>query len=274
MTVDGAGEGEVRAWPTDHCSHRRSGTTSCSTQRCAGPGHRRRRPRGAGPTAASDRRARTLVKALYPPLQVSVQGVDERTPTPRADGRRDDLGHARRIRRPALGPAALLIGAPHRSRPRVAYVMTDGGALRPPSHVRGALAPSLAGWSPSGQAWGGDSRPPAHPGCSPPGVCGRTALVTSGRATWHGDAGASRCRAGERARDHRPGGDPSVPCGSPRRPAPPARGSPPLVDLVRRVALGGVTLVAPRGLSSGWACMLTGLAGRGAHTVVWVDTPA
>ena len=101
-----------------------------------------------------------LVKARYTPLQVTVLGVDEQ-----------DTEHHRTIAEAEdLGGMPVVVADLHSALPavligvlatdpdlKVAYVMTDGGALVAGfSRTLSALAPSLAGTVTVGQAFGGD----------------------------------------------------------------------------------------------------------------------
>src|SRR3954467_5545840 len=101
-----------------------------------------------------------LVKARYTPLQVTVQGVDEQ----------DTEHHEVIAEADALGGMPVVVADLHSALPavligalatdtalKVAYVMTDGGALVAGfSRTLSALAPSLAGVVTVGQAFGGD----------------------------------------------------------------------------------------------------------------------
>ena len=101
-----------------------------------------------------------LVKARYTPLQVTVPGVDEQ----------DTEHHALLAEVDDLGGMPVVVADLHSALPailigmlatdpdlKVAYVMTDGGALPAGfSRTLDALAPSLAGVVTVGQAFGGD----------------------------------------------------------------------------------------------------------------------
>lgn len=102
-----------------------------------------------------------LVKARYTPLQAVVQGVDEQ----------GSPHHALLAGDPGLSGMPVIVADLHSSLPavvagllhdrpatRVAYVMTDGGAL-PIAHSRtvAALADRLCGTVTTGQAYGGDA---------------------------------------------------------------------------------------------------------------------
>src|SRR3954471_21059218 len=101
-----------------------------------------------------------LVKARYTPLQVTVQGVDEQ----------DTEHHATIAEADDLGGMPVVVADLHSALPavligvlatdpdlKVAYVMTDGGALVAGfSRTLSALAPSLVGVVTAGQAFGGD----------------------------------------------------------------------------------------------------------------------
>src|SRR5919112_2811454 len=101
-----------------------------------------------------------LVKARYTPLQVTVQGVDEQeTEHHRTLADAEDLAGMPVVvadLHSAL-PAALIGVLATDPDLRVAYVMTDGGALVAGfSRTLSSLAPSLAGVVTVGQAFGGD----------------------------------------------------------------------------------------------------------------------
>src|SRR5215203_1904672 len=101
-----------------------------------------------------------LVKARYTPLQVTVRGVDEQeTPHHAVLAEADDLGGMPVVvadLHSAL-PAILIGMLATDPDLKVAYVMTDGGALPAAfSRTLDALAPSLAGVITVGQAFGGD----------------------------------------------------------------------------------------------------------------------
>ena len=101
-----------------------------------------------------------LVKARYTPLQVTVQGVDEQ----------DTEHHELMVEADDLGGMPVVVADLHSALPavligmlatdpdlKVAYVMTDGGALPAAfSRTLDALAASLAGVVTVGQALGGD----------------------------------------------------------------------------------------------------------------------
>src|SRR3954466_9608986 len=101
-----------------------------------------------------------LVKARYTPLQVTVQGVDEQ----------DTEHHATIAEAEDLGGMPVVVADLHSALPavligvlatdpdlKVAYVMTDGGALVAGfSRTLSALAPAPAGVVTVGQAFGGD----------------------------------------------------------------------------------------------------------------------
>src|ERR671916_475540 len=101
-----------------------------------------------------------LVKARYTPLQVTVTGVDEQdTEHHRTIADAEDLAGMPVVvadLHSAL-PAALIGVLATDPDLRVAYVMTDGGALVAGfSRTLSALRPSLAGVVTVGQAFGGD----------------------------------------------------------------------------------------------------------------------
>src|SRR3954463_856692 len=101
-----------------------------------------------------------LVKARYTPLQVTVSGIDEQ----------DTEYHDLLAEADDLGGMPVVVADLHSALPailigmlatdpdlKVAYVMTDGGALPAAfSRTLDALAPSLAGVITVGQAFGGD----------------------------------------------------------------------------------------------------------------------
>ncbi|MDK3254884.1 DUF3866 family protein [Blastococcus capsensis] len=227
-----------------------------------------------------------LVKARYTPLQVTVQGVDEQ----------DTEHHA------AIAAAADLAGMPvvvadlHSALPavligmlatdpdlRVAYVMTDGGALPAAfSRTVGTLKNSLAGVVTVGQAFGGDLEAVTlHTGllAARHVLNADLAIVTQGPGNlgtgtpW----GFSGVAAGEACNAVSVLGGLAV--GALRisdaDPRPRHRGvSHHSLTAFGRVALGGVTLVAPRGLSSELGGQVDeDLAGQPErNVVVWVDT--
>ncbi len=101
-----------------------------------------------------------LVKGRYTGLQVTVQGVDEQeTPHHETIAHAEDLdGLPVVVADLHSALPAVLAGALHTTPGlRVAYLMTDGGALPAAfSRTLDALGPSLAGVVTAGQAFGGD----------------------------------------------------------------------------------------------------------------------
>ncbi|MGY1826027.1 DUF3866 family protein [Blastococcus sp. SYSU DS0541] len=227
-----------------------------------------------------------LVKARYTPLQVMVQGVDEQ----------ETEHHATIADADDLGGMPVVVADLHSALPailigmlatdpdlRVAYVMTDGGALPAAfSRTVGALKPSLAGVVTVGQAYGGDLEAVTlHTGLLAARHVLRAdlAIVTQGPGNlgtgtpW----GFSGVAAGEACNAVSVLG--GVPVGALRisdaDPRPRHRGvSHHSLTAFGRVALGGVALVAPRGLSSEMGGQVDeDLAGQPErNTVVWVDT--
>ncbi|UOY02507.1 DUF3866 family protein [Blastococcus sp. PRF04-17] len=203
-----------------------------------------------------------LVKARYTPLQVSVAGVDEQETE-----HHDLLAEA-----DELGGMPVVVADLHSALPavligmlatdpdlRVAYVMTDGGALPAAfSKTLDALAASLAGVVTVGQAFGGDLEAVTlHTGLLAARHVLRAdlAIVTQGPGNlgtgtpW----GFSGVAAGEACNAVTVLGGEAI--GALRisdaDPRPRHRGvSHHSLTAFGRVALGGVTLVAPRGLSS------------------------
>ena len=227
-----------------------------------------------------------LVKARYSPLQVTVSGVDEQ----------ETEHHALLAEADDLDGMPVVVADLHSALPailigmlatdpdlKVAYVMTDGGALPAAfSRTLDALAPSLAGVITVGQAFGGDleavtvhsgllaarhvlnadlaivSQGPGNLGTGTPwGFSG----VAAGEAcnavsVLGGEAiGALRISDADERTRHRGVSHHSL-------------------TAFGRVALGGVTLIAPRGLSSELGALVDAdLAGQPARNpVVWVDT--
>jgi hypothetical protein len=227
-----------------------------------------------------------LVKARYSPMQVTVQGVDEQdTEHHQTIADADDLGGMPVVVADLHSALpAVLIGA-LASDPdlRVAYVMTDGGAL-PASFSRnvGALAPSLAGVITVGQAFGGDLEAvTVHTGllAARHVLNADLAIVTQGPGNlgtgtpW----GFSGVAAGEACNAVTVLGGQAI--GALRisdaDPRPRHRGvSHHSLTAFGRVALGGVTLVAPRGLTSDLGGQVDeDLASQPKRNpVVWVDT--
>jgi hypothetical protein len=227
-----------------------------------------------------------LVKARYTPLQVSVQGVDEQ----------DTEHHALMVDADDLGGMPVVVADLHSALPavligmlatdpdlKVAYVMTDGGALPAAfSRTLDALAPSLAGVITVGQAWGGEIEAVTlHTGllAARHVLQADLAVVTQGPGNlgtgtpwgFSGVAAGEACNAVTVL-----GGEPIGALRiSDADPRPRHRGvSHHSLTSFGRVALGGVTLVAPRGLSSELGGQVDeDLAGQPArNTVVWVDT--
>jgi hypothetical protein len=227
-----------------------------------------------------------LVKARYTPLQVSVQGVDEQ----------DTDHHAAIAGADDLGGMPVVVADLHSALPavligmlatdpdlRVAYVMTDGGALPAAfSRTVGALKSSLAGVVTVGQAFGGDLEAVTlHTGllAAKHVLAADLAIVTQGPGNlgtgtpW----GFSGVAAGEACNAVSVLG--GLPVGALRisdaDPRARHRGvSHHSLTAFGRVALAGVTLVAPRGLSSELGGQVDeDLAGQPErNVVVWVDT--
>jgi Protein of unknown function (DUF3866) len=227
-----------------------------------------------------------LVKGRYTPMQVSVRGVDEPgTEHHRLIAEADDLGGMPVVvadLHSAL-PAILIGVLATDADLRVAYVMTDGGALPAGfSRTLHGLAPSLAGVVTVGQAFGGDLEAVSvHTGLlAARHVLGAdVAVVTQGpgnlgtETPWgfSGVAAGDACNAVSVL-----GGEPigalriSEADQRPRH-----RGvSHHSLTAFGRVALAGVTLIAPRGLSSELGQQVDeDLAGQPERNrVVWVDT--
>jgi hypothetical protein len=101
-----------------------------------------------------------LVKARYTPLQAIVLGVDEEvSPHRAAMAAADDLHGLPVVTADLHSALPAVVAAVHADRPgtRVAYVMTDGGALPAWfSRTLAALRGRLAGTVTVGQAFGGD----------------------------------------------------------------------------------------------------------------------
>jgi hypothetical protein len=227
-----------------------------------------------------------LVKARYTPLQVTVQGVDEQdTEHHEAIAEADDLGGMPVVvadLHSAL-PAVLIGALATDADLRVAYVMTDGGALPAAfSRTIGALAPSLAGVITVGQAFGGDLEAvTVHTGllAAKHVLNADLAIVTQGPGNlgtgtpW----GFSGVAAGEACNAVTTLGGQAI--GALRisdaDPRPRHRGvSHHSLTAFGRVALGGVTLIAPRGLTSDLGGQVDeDLASQPQRNpVVWVDT--
>jgi hypothetical protein len=227
-----------------------------------------------------------LVKARYTPLQVSVQGVDEQETEHHATiAEADDIeGMPVVVADLHSALPAVLIGALATDPDlKVAYVMQDGAALPAAfSRTLDVLAPSLVGVITVGQAYGGDLE----------AVTVHSALLAA-RHVLHADLaivtqgpgnlgtgtplGFSGVAAGEACNAVRVLG--GQPIGALRiseaDPRPRHRGvSHHSLTAFGRIALGGVTLVAPRGLSSELGGQVDeDLAGQPErNVVVWVDT--
>ncbi len=198
-----------------------------------------------------------LVKGRYTGLQVTVQGVDEQeTPHHAVIAEAEDVGGMPVVVADLHSALPAVLAGVHATDPglRVAYVMTDGGALPAAfSRTLDGLAGSLAGVVTVGQAFGGDLEAVtgAHRAAGRPA---RAARRRGGRRAGpgepgHGDA-VGLLRGGRRrglqrraraGRAHRRGA-------ADLRRRPPAAapgGLPPLPHGVRRVALGGVALPVP-----------------------------
>jgi hypothetical protein len=227
-----------------------------------------------------------LVKARYTPLQVSVQGVDEQETEHHALLAEADSLEGMPVVVADLHSAlpAVLIGALATDPDlKVAYVMTDGGALAAGfSRTLGALARSLAGVVTVGQAFGGDLEAvTVHTGLlAARHVLGAdVAIVTQGPGNlgtgtpwgFSGVAAGEACNAVS-VLGGQPIGALRISDADPR---PRHRGvSHHSLTAFGRVALAGVTLVAPRGLGSELGEQVDeDLAGQPERNeVVWVDT--
>src|SRR5688500_17504511 len=201
-----------------------------------------------------------LVKARYTPLQVTVSGVDEQ----------ETEHHALLAEADDLGGMPVVVADLHSALPailigmlatdpdlKVAYVMTDGGALPAAfSRTLDALTPSMAGVITVGQAFGGDLEAvTVHTGLlAARHVLGADlAIVTQGPGNlgtgtpwgFSGVAAGEACYAVTAL-----GGDAigalRISDADPR--TRPRGASRPSLTTLGRVALGGVTLIAPRGL--------------------------
>jgi Protein of unknown function (DUF3866) len=220
-----------------------------------------------------------LVKARYTPLQVTVAGVDEQeTEHHELMAEVDDLGGMPVV--VADLHSALLATDPDL---KVAYVMQDGGALPAAfSRTLDTLAASLVGVVTVGQAFGGDLEAvTVHTGllAARHVLNADLAIVTQGPGNlgtgtpW----GFSGVAAGEACNAVTVLGGEAI--GALRisdaDARPRHRGvSHHSLTAFGRVALGGVTLVAPRGLTSELGGQVDeDLAGQPARNpVVWVDT--
>src|SRR3954449_361535 len=227
-----------------------------------------------------------LVKARYTPLQVTVSGIDEQ----------DTEHHDLLAEADDLGGMPVVVADLHSALPailigmlatdpdlKVAYVMTDGGALPAAfSRTLDTLAPSLAGVVTVGQAFGGDLEAvTVHTGllAARHVLNADLAVVTQGPGNlgtgtpwgYSGVAAGEACNAvtvlgGEAI------GALRISDADPRTRH---RGvSHHSLTAFGRVALGGVTLVAPRGLSSELGGQIgEDLAGQpDRNEVVWLDT--
>jgi hypothetical protein len=227
-----------------------------------------------------------LVKARYTPLQVTVQGVDEQ----------DTEHHAVIAEADDIGGMPVVVADLHSALPavligalatdpdlRVAYVMQDGATLPAAfSRTLDVLAPSLAGVITVGQAYGGDLEAvTVHTGllAAKHVLHADLTIVTQGPGNlgtgtplgFSGVAAGEACNA-VHVLGGRPIGALRISEADPR---PRHRGvSHHSLTAFGRIALGGVTLVAPRGLSSELGGQIDeDLAGQPERNpVVWVDT--
>src|SRR3954468_6670887 len=227
-----------------------------------------------------------LVKARYTPLQATVAGVDEQ----------DTEHHALLTEVDDIGGMPVVVADLHSALPavligmlatdpdlKVAYVMTDGAALPAAfSRTLDTLSSSLAGVVTVGQAFGGDLEAvTVHTGllAARHVLHADLAIVTQGPGNlgtgtpW----GFSGVAAGEACNAITVLGGQAI--GALRisdaDPRPRHRGvSHHSLTAFGRVALGGVTLVAPRGLGSELGNQVEeDVAGRPARNrVEWVDT--
>jgi hypothetical protein len=227
-----------------------------------------------------------LVKGRYTPLQVTVQGVDEQeTEHHEVIAAAEDIAGMPVVVADLHSALPAVLAGVQATDPalRVAYVMTDGGALPAAfSRTLDALAGSLAGVVTVGQAFGGDLEAvTVHTGL----LAARHVLraditvVTQGPGNlgtgtpW----GFSGVAAGEACNAVHVLGGQTV--GALRisdaDPRPRHRGvSHHSLTAFGRVALGGVTLVAPRGLGSDLGSQVEeDLAGQPQRNrVEWVDS--
>ena len=226
-----------------------------------------------------------LVKGRYTPLQVTVQGVDEQdTPHHETIAGAEDLGGMPVVVADLHSALPAVLAGVQATDPalRVAYVMTDGGALPAAfSRTLDALAGSLAGVVTVGQAFGGDLEAvTVHTGLlAARHVLGAdVAIVTQGPGNlgtgtpwgFSGVAAGEACNAAH-VLGGRTVGALRISDADPR---PRHRGvSHHSLTAFGRVALGGVTLVAPRGLGSDLGTQVEeDLAGQPErNTVEWVD---
>jgi hypothetical protein len=227
-----------------------------------------------------------LVKGRYTPLQVTVPGVDEQgTEHHDAIAEADDLGGMPVVVADLHSALPAVLAGVHATDPalRVAYVMTDGGALPAAfSRTLDALADRLAGVVTVGQAFGGDLEAvTVHTGL----LAARHVLQADVTIVSQGPGnlgtgtpwGFSGVAAGEACNAVHVLGGQAV--GALRisdaDPRPRHRGvSHHSLTAFGRVALGGVFLVAPRGLGPELGNQVEeDLAGQPARNPIeWVDT--
>ncbi|MGY1857323.1 DUF3866 family protein [Modestobacter sp. SYSU DS0290] len=227
-----------------------------------------------------------LVKGRYTPLQVTVQGVDEQeTEHHEAIAAAEDLGGMPVVVADLHSALPAVLAGVHVTDPalRVAYVMTDGGALPAAfSRTLDALGPSLAGVVTVGQAFGGDLEAvTVHTGL----LAARHVLRADVTVVAQGPGnlgtgtpwGFSGVAAGEACNAVHVLGGQTI--GALRisdaDPRPRHRGvSHHSLTAFGRVAMGGVTLVAPRGIGSELGAQVEeDLASQPERNVVeWVDT--
>jgi hypothetical protein len=226
------------------------------------------------------------VKGRYSPLQVTVQGVDEQeTEHHEVIAAAEDLGGMPVVVADLHSALPAVLAGVHVTDPalKVAYVMTDGGALPAAfSRTVDALADDLVGVVTVGQAFGGDLEAVSvHTGLlAARHVLGAdVAIVTQGpgnlgTGTPWGFSGVS---AGEACNAAYVLGGQTI--GALRiseaDPRPRHRGvSHHSLTAFGRVALGGVILVAPRGLGSALGAQVEeDLAGQPERNLVeWVDS--
>ncbi|WP_249522272.1 DUF3866 family protein [Modestobacter marinus] len=227
-----------------------------------------------------------LVKGRYTPLQVTVQGVDEQdTPHHETIAGAEDLDGMPVVVADLHSALPAVLAGVHVTDPalRVAYVMTDGGALPAAfSRTLDTLAGSLAGVVTVGQAFGGDVEAvTVHTGLLAARHVLRAdvAIVTQGPGNlgtgtpwgFSGVAAGEACNA-VHVLGGRAVGALRISDADPR---PRHRGvSHHSLTAFGRVALGGVTLVAPRGLGSDLGTQVEeDLAGQPERNPVeWVDS--
>jgi hypothetical protein len=227
-----------------------------------------------------------LVKNRYSPLQVSVQGVDEQE-TEHHDliAAAEDLGGMPVVVADLHSALPAVLAGVHVTDPalKVAYVMTDGGALPAAfSRTLDALTDDLAGVVTVGQSFGGDLEAvTVHTGLlAARHVLGADVTVVTqgpgnlGTGTPWGFSGVT---AGEVCNATYVLGGQAI--GALRiseaDPRPRHRGvSHHSLTAFGRVALAGVTLVAPRGLGSALGAQVEeDLAGQPERNFVeWVDS--